>query len=314
MDAETKSELDSLVSLARKYLWAGPEIHRYIQAHNIALTQAGFYSPVASVEEIEQSFEYGPDKGFYWRADLFDDARLGAVLRELSAHSAEFDPPMDGSTDTPSGFFWNNGMFSWSDAMSYYSFIRARKPRRIVEIGSGFSTLAAREAVSRNGFGRITCIEPFPRPWLEELPGIELIRDKAQNIPLSFFNRNLDDGDILFIDSSHSVKIGSDCLYIYLHILPALTARLLIHAHDVFLPYPQPRKWALERQIFWTEQYLLMAYLLDNPRTEVVFPSAYNAKAFPAEMAAFMHGRAKAGGGSFWFTRDGAGPCGGHGG
>ena len=129
----------------------------------------------------------------------------------------------------------------------------------------------------------------------------ELIRKPVQQVSVEFFDAMLEDGDILFIDSTHTVKTGSDCLYLYLKVLPALRNRVIVHVHDVFLPDAMPQSWALEKQIYWTEQYLLLAYLLDNPRTTVWFGSHYHLLQHPGNLADFMYGRAGAGGGSFWF-------------
>ena len=191
--------------------------------------------------------------------------------------------------------------------MSYYCFIRMVKPNIIVEIGSGFSTLVAIEAVKRNGFGSISCIEPFPRPFLKENTFISLDERAAQDISSVELNDLLHDNDILFIDSTHTVKSGSDCLHIYLRLLPKITSDIYIHAHDVYLPYGLPRDWLLERQVFWTEQYLLMAFLLDNPKTTVLFGSAYNSAVNQEKARALMGGKWGIGGGSLWFKYRGSG-------
>jgi hypothetical protein len=118
-----------------------------------------------------------------------------------------------------------------------------------------------------------------------------------------FFNDNLKDGDVLFIDSTHTVKHDSDCLYIYLNVLPRLTVNLTIHAHDIFLPRTLPRNYLRDLHIYWTEQYLLMAYLIDNPRCKVLYGSQYHSHRNAQRLSALMHGRSLPGGGSFWFSQ-----------
>lgn len=99
--------------------------------------------------------------------------------------------------------------------MAYYCFIRKFRPHTVLEIGSGFSTLIAIEAVRKNGTGQVICIEPYPRPFLEKHTDIQLRKQKAQDLSAAVLDGLLQDGDIFFIDSTHTVKTGSDCLHIY---------------------------------------------------------------------------------------------------
>ncbi len=301
-DKKTLSELATLVRLGTKYMEAGPDIHQHIQDGGVLVEPATFYSAIPLVRDVESAFEYQEREPFD-AGEIFRTEELRGIMRELTGFSQEFEPPLEGDPDSPNGYFWKNGMFSYSDAMSYYAMVRRVRPRTVVEIGSGFSTLVAREALQRNGIGRIVCIEPFPAPWLRRLPGIDLIEKPAQAFPASFFNETLADGDILFIDSTHTVKTGSDCLHLYLRVLPDLIRDLAIHAHDIFLPAGLPKSWALERHLHWTEQYLLFAYLLGNGRTRMLFGSSFARLRLAAELEAFMHHRHPGGGSSFWFRQ-----------
>jgi hypothetical protein len=105
---------------------------------------------------------------------------------------------------------------------------------------------------------------------------------------------------VLFIDSTHTVKTGGDCVHIYLRLLPALRREVLVHAHDIFLPHGMPRDW-LMRHYYWTEQYLLLALLTDNPRARVLYGSAYHERYNPGPLTELMGGKYGAGGGSLWF-------------
>jgi hypothetical protein len=192
--------------------------------------------------------------------------------------------------------------------MAYYCIIRHLKPMRVIEVGSGFSTLVALEALERNGVGALTCIEPFPLPWLERLLdrrcGTSLIKRRVQDISPEFFNRNLVCGDVLFIDSTHTVKAGSDCLHLYLRVLPQIEHHIMVHAHDIHLPFPLPQR-DFDRHVYWTEQYLLYAYLLDNPKVRVVFGSVYTNRFLRDGLTKLMSAKRPAGGGSIWFRLDG---------
>ena len=230
---------------------------------------------------------------------------LKTVLEELTTFSSEFIPPVDGDKENPSVYFWKSGQFGYSDAMAYYCFVRHLRPSTILEIGSGFSTLVAMEAVGKNGAGAIHCAEPYPRSFLVDNPSITLHERTAQSLDAGFINDLLSDGDILFIDSTHTVKSGSDCLHIYLRLLPEIRRNIVVHVHDVFLPYALPKQWLTDKQIFWTEQYLLMAFLLDNPKAQILFGSNYAAEFLHDEMTCFMGGKASIGGSSLWFSYDG---------
>lgn len=255
-----------------------------------------------STSEIENSFEYKDETPPYLVSSLFDRDVMTAIMSELLPFSCEFAPPLEGNPDSCDQFFWENNQFSYSDAMAYYCFIRRYKPQTVLEVGSGFSTLIAAAAIEKNGTGRIVCIEPYPRPFIKNIKGLELIQQPAQKLTLEFFRNNLTTDDILFIDSTHTVKTGSDCLHIYLRILPLIEKSIIVHAHDIYLPFGMPKDWLLTHHIFWTEQYLLLALLIDNPRTKLLFSSTYN-KVFISEiLKEFMHNRYQPGGGSIWFS------------
>ena len=145
-------------------------------------------------------------------------------------------------------FFLRNRSFGSGDAEFLYQFVRHVKPKRIIEIGSGFSTTILSSAHQKNisedngslDYSHV-CIEPFEMPWLEELP-VTVIRSSVENIELDFFS-SLNANDLLFIDSTHMIKPSGDILTEYLHILPALNPGTYIHIHDIFTPFNYPSVW-----------------------------------------------------------------------
>jgi hypothetical protein len=154
-----------------------------------------------------------------------------------------------------------------------HCFMRRFAPRQVIEIGSGISTLCMLEAArlnERDGklFSRITCVEPFPSGALRSRTEIHLIPQLCQEVPLSLFD-GLTSGDLLFIDSSHTVKIGSDVLRIYLEIIPRLAPGVFIQIHDVYLPYAYPRT-VFDRPWWWQETAMLMALLINNPKLSIL--------------------------------------------
>ena len=171
-------------------------------------------------------------------------------------------------------FYLNNGEFEYGDAEYWYQLIRAIKPKRIFEIGSGSSTLMAIRAIERNrnddpnyGCEQI-CVEPYENPWLEEV-GVSLVRKKVEDLDLSFFDR-LQENDFLFIDSSHIIRPQGDMLFEYLQLLPSLNKGVIVHVHDIFSPKNYPSQWLQNEVRFWNEQYLLEAFLTHNSNWRIV--------------------------------------------
>lgn len=147
--------------------------------------------------------------------------------------------------------------------------MRAKAPRRVIEIGSGVSTACLIEAIARNSSPtQVTCIEPFPKEAFRSISSITHLRQPLQSVPLSPFGQ-LEPGDLLFIDSSHAVKTGSEVMRIYLDIIPALPAGVFIHIHDINLPYEYPRD-ALSAYYASQETALLLALLTNNARLSIL--------------------------------------------
>lgn len=296
----------NLIYLARKALWGDADLKRELHANGINITPANFYSSVPLVEDVEKSFEYRREQvdagGPYRDGGLFDRERIAGYAERLSAFAADFDPPLDDHPQEPDGFYWNNPAFSRTDAMSYYCMLRLLRPKHVVEIGSGYSTLVADRALRDNGGGDITVIEPYPKSFLQRVESVSaLIERPVQKIPERELVRIVDSADVWFIDSTHTVKTGSDCLYIYLKIMPQVRSEVMCQSHDIYLPYAPPQALALKHNVFWTEQYLLQAYLLDNPKARVVFGSNYALRQMPEASKRLMASRYEDGGASLWY-------------
>jgi hypothetical protein len=215
--------------------------------------------------------------------------------------------------EKPPRFHLGNRLFDGLDALVGYCIIRHFQPRLIIEVGGGFSTLLLAEAAAKNKASALVSIEPFPREFLKQgSPGLRLIEKRIQDIDLEFFSE-LHSGDVLFIDSSHTVKIGGDVNYLFLEVLPRLKPGVIVHVHDIFLPFEYPADWVLGEFRFWSEQYLLQAFLTFNSEFEVLMTSNYVANkyledvkaAFPSleKLKKSSARSAKWGGGSFWMRR-----------
>lgn len=204
-------------------------------------------------------------------------------------------------------FYINNPAFSTADADLYYLLIRNKKPARIIEIGSGFSTRIALKAIQKNkeeGFQtKLICIEPYEMDWLDKEEDIELIRQKLEDVPHTLFS-TLESGDFLFIDSSHIIRPCNDVLVEYLEILPLLAKGVIVHIHDIFSPRDYPTKWIAEEYRFWNEQYLLEAFLCFNPSFSVLFSvNMLQHDFFSAASQTLIHMQQGKEPGSFWIQR-----------
>jgi hypothetical protein len=171
-------------------------------------------------------------------------------------------------------YAYRNAMFGAGDAEILYGMIRFLKPKRVVEVGAGNSTLIAQEAVTRNrkedakySCSHI-CIEPYENAWLERLDA-QIIRKKVEEIPVSFF-ADLEANDILFIDSSHAVRPQGDVNYEIFDVYGSLKPEVYVHVHDIFTPRDYPHEWVIKDRKLWQEQYLLEAFLSFNKEFQVV--------------------------------------------
>lgn len=212
---------------------------------------------------------------------------------------------------TKRDFYYHNGFFESGDAEYLYNMIRLHKPRALVEVGSGFSTLIARKAMEKNAEEnpqhtcRHTCIEPYENKWLGELD-VEVLREPVQNVDKRLF-QGLRKNDVLFIDSSHMIRPQGDVLFEYLEILPLLKPGVLVHVHDIFTPKDYTDKVMLDEVRFWNEQYLLEAFLAFNDYFKVVGAINFLAHNYRAELASkcpvYRTEASYREPGSFWMVR-----------
>ncbi len=283
--------------------------YRLFQALGFHVTPNHFYEPLPDTRELGDSL---------WTRrialpgiDFTEDSQLTLLKAFAENYKAEYDQLPKQPTSNATDFYLNNSSFNRVDAEAYYCFLRHFQPRRVMEIGSGMSTLLATLALKRNHQQNqsyaceYAVIDPFPsRTIVQELKGIEVYRKPVQQIPLSEFGR-LQSGDFLFIDSSHVLKIGSDVQYEFLEILPRLNPGVIVHLHDIFLPAEYPRVWVMNEFRFWNEQYILQAFLTHNREYEILFGASYLHLKHPAKLSmAFSSYEPKVyWPGSFWMRK-----------
>ncbi len=239
-----------------------------------------FYQPIPHVRYLNDRLWETPSA--LVGIDMDEQSQIALLSQFSDAYKHEYDLFPTNKTGRPYDYFVNNGGFESVDGEILYCIIRHFKPKRIIEIGSGNSTYLSALAIQKNKEQdpkyscEFTAIEPYPNKVLQNgLPNLSnLIKEPVQNVPLSTFER-LEENDILFIDSSHVLKVGSDVQYEYNDILPRLNKGVFIHIHDIFLPCEYPKKWILQEHRFWTEQYLLQAFLTYNSAFKVIWAGHY---------------------------------------
>jgi predicted O-methyltransferase YrrM len=212
----------------------------------------------------------------------------------------------EGNTNND-GFYTNNPNFGAGDAELYYLLIRNNKPKRIIEIGAGYSTQLCLLALEKNRAEgancELACIEPFEMPFLDALNGVTVIRKQVETISPDLF-KTLEANDILFIDSSHIIRPGNDLLFIYFQILPILQKGVLIHIHDIFTPRHYPQEWLTKKMRFWNEQYLLEAFLYNNEGFKILFALNHLVKTdYASVQKTLIHLKEDSEPSSFWMEK-----------
>jgi predicted O-methyltransferase YrrM len=198
------------------------------------------------------------------------------------------------------GFYLANGYFEAVDAEVLYCLVRHFRPLEVIEVGSGFSTLITRMALQANGrASTLTAIDPEPRTSI--LGAIDHhVASPVEQIDPTLFDA-LNENDVLFIDSSHVISAQGDVNFLFFEVLPRLKRGVLVHIHDVFLPYEYPPRWMAAGN---TEQYLLLAFLTSNREFEVVWAGHHMRMRYPHEvMATFSTCTQNTHPGSFWIRR-----------
>jgi hypothetical protein len=239
------------------------------------LNNGGFYSPIPDLNNLNVDYLVTLGTNSFMNESATKilpgiEMRIESQKKLIKKLSKYYDDiPFTENKTQNCDYYFENSNYSYGDAITYYSIIRYLKPKRIVEIGSGFSSTVSLD-INRLFFSnniRQSFIEPYP-DLLNSLntfglPSSATILDNVlQRVDISIF-RELKRNDILFIDSSHVSKFGSDVNKIIFEILPIINKGVWIHFHDVFPGFEYPREWVLDGR-FWNESYLLRAFLQYN--------------------------------------------------
>jgi predicted O-methyltransferase YrrM len=246
-----------------------------------------------------------------------DGIRLNAdgqkqMLARMGELAHEFDWP--GSPAPGRRFYTDQPWLNLADGFALYAMLRTARPRRVVEVGSGFSSALMLDARERGSIGdvELVFIEPDPqrlRRLLREQDekSVELIAAPIQDVPAQVF-ASLSAGDVLFVDSSHVSRAGSDVNRIVFEILPRLAAGVWVHFHDVFWPFEYPSEW-IRRGLAWNEAYLLRSFLMFNDEFEIAFWAPYAAAIDPERVRSRLARFQLHAGQSIWIRRVRGGPA-----
>jgi predicted O-methyltransferase YrrM len=268
------------------------------ERHGFHVTPVHFYEPIPDTRSLPATLWSQPSE--LVGIEMNDSMQLDLLRNHFSKFCDEYETI---SAEPPAG---QRCPFRGADVLVAYCMVRRFQPRRIIEVGSGFSSLVLGQAAAKNKSSALICIDPFPHELVREsnrLPALQsLIEKKVQDVDVEFFSQ-LESGDILFIDSSHTVKIGGDVNYLFLEVLPRLKPGVIVHVHDIFFPLEYPSDWVLKEFRFWAEQYLLQAFLIFNPEFEVLISNSYLNHYYAPDLKAAFPNLRRWIGGSFWMQR-----------
>lgn len=266
-----------IVRLLRAARWR--LIAALARAGGMDVVERGYASPIPDPALLPDSL-WGRRSEF--RGVEFDlEAQMAFLHDDLGPYLSEFRPPTE-PTGVDTDYYLHNRMYGPVDADVLYSIIRNAKPARIIETGSGFSSKVIGQALAVNAADGHSCdyriFDPYPGESapvaapLRMASAPELRKVSATDVPVSEY-AELRAGDILFADTSHTVKTGGEVNYLLLEVLPALAPGVIVHIHDIYIPWEYPRDWIERFRYYWAEQYLVHAFLVFNTEYEVLFSS-----------------------------------------
>jgi predicted O-methyltransferase YrrM len=293
----TKAELEAFIQ----------EIRRGVYRNNYE-TPGHFYSPIPDINAVNAKadllFKDPPEMevpGVQMNPEIQQQH-----LQDFYKMADSLPFPEEKSEKTR--YFYNNHSFAYADAITLHCMMRKYKPKRIIEIGSGFSScvMVDTNELFFNNSIRITNIEPYPDFFFKTLPEKDRAKNRVlvnlvQDVDLKIYEE-LEENDILFIDSSHVSKVGSDVNHEFFEIIPRLKKGVLVHVHDIFHPFEYPYDWIAEGRAM-NENYILRAFLQYNETFQVLFMSNYVSRYFRQELEKNLPLFLKNSGGNFWMKK-----------
>jgi hypothetical protein len=255
----------------------------FYQRLGVHVLRKHYYSPIPDTARLLAQPDLWSTPSELAGIDMNDAGQLTLLREVVPRYVDECRFPVH-PTGTSSDYYVSNQEFGLISATVLHSIVREFKPARVIEVGSGSSTLVAARALRMTGRHDVTltAIEPFPnRVLLQGVEGLtRLVAERVENLDVATFSE-LEENDILFIDSTHVFQMAGDVDYLYFKVLPALKPGVIVHIHDIFLPKPYPQRFVVEQRHFWNEQYLLQAFLMFNDEFRVLWCSSYMQWKYP---------------------------------
>lgn len=264
-----------------------------------------FYSPLVTHGQLlaNESKLIDVDGLLWGNVDLQPDVQEQTLKKLVKAQPPDFPKEQTAG----SRYYSGNSFFGYGSAAILSAVMRTYRPKRIVEVGSGFSSAVMLDTAERYDLPmNFTFVEPHPerlRSLLrsQDLASARVIEAPVQDVELDIFQA-LEANDLLFIDSSHVVKPGSDLADLFFRVIPSLKPGCIVHLHDIFYPEIYPRDWLLSG-VSWNETFLLRAFLLFNESFKVIFFNAYAQKKFTDVLSAWDARVATSEMSSIWIQR-----------
>lgn len=274
-----------------------------VPTERYAVVPRHFYSPLPDLARLDEAFWDTPRP--MPGVDLAVEQAIEFLATQLAQHIKEFTPPADRPDYT-----FASGSYGIVDAESLYAIVRWLKPRALVELGSGASSHFIQMAARRNSDEgrslehRIFDPYPFTASPLGPVEAAIVTELRAEEVDPELVSHLLGAGDVLFVDTTHTVKTGGDVDHIFSAIIPRLAPGVWVHIHDVFLPYEYRREWVIDEQRLYAEQYLVQAFLAFNDAFSVRFPAMALSRAAPELLGQLIPGFSVAARpGALWFER-----------
>lgn len=265
-----------------------------------------YYSPVVNPEALAAS-GFSVDREVDTLTALrVDDAAMLALWDELLPAMQASGLPAE-RTDGRR-YYAENDVYAWGDALVLWGMLAARRPTQVIEIGSGFSSACMLDAADALGLAtRFTFVEPYPERLNTLLSDEDRLRCTLHEAPVQATSpelyRELEAGDVLFIDSTHVSKTGSDVNFELFEILPRLKAGVVVHFHDTFWPFEYPDPWIFQARRSWNELYILRAFLMYNRAFEILFFNDYFGRRHAAHAQATLPAFMRNPGGGLWLRK-----------
>jgi len=274
------------------------DLRKELKQQSTWILPGHFYSPITN----DAKFKRQDDRKTIPGIQLNESEQLD-LLKSFKTYYK--DQPFSANQSKPNRYYFENDQFSYSDALSLYSMLVHTKPKQIVEVGSGFSSALMLDVNNQflNDKMKLTFIEPYPKrlkSLLLKTDSPTILESFVQDVPLSVFSK-LEAGDILFIDSSHVAKSGSDVNWLFHEILPTLKKGVIIHVHDIVYPFEYLDEWVAQGRS-WNEAYMLRCLLADSPRYKIIFWASFLHRFHKKDMQSSLPISTKNTGGSIWFS------------